>query len=94
MDLSVLDEWTGEVMDYRQLRKHPNYAAPWTTSNPNDVGRLRQGTGRNTEGTGQLVEGTDTFFIVHYNEIPANRRKEITYTSVLCEVRPQKEDRN
>ena len=50
--------------------------------------------GRNTEVTGQLVEGTDTFFVVHYDDIPSDRRKEITYTLVVCKVRPQKEDHN
>ena len=29
-----------------------------------------------------------------YNDIPKERRKEITYTSVVCEVRPQKDDPN
>ena len=38
--------------------------------------------------------GTDTFFVIHYDEIPADRRKYITYTLVVCEVRPQKEDPN
>ena len=94
MALPVLDEGTVQLMDYRQLRKNPNYAATWITSYSNDVGRLCQGIGRNMEGTGQLVEGTDTFLVVHYNDIPANRGKEITYTSVVCEVYPQKEDPN
>ena len=58
------------------------------------MGRLCQGMVRSTEGKGKRVEGTDNFFVVKYNEIPTYRRKEITYTSVVCEVRPQKEDPN
>ena len=78
-------------MDYRQLRKHPTYASTWNTSYSNEMGRLRQGIGRNKKGTGQRIEGTDTFFAVYYDDIPAGRRKEITYTLVICKVRPQKE---
>ena len=94
MDLPVLYEETGQLMEYCQLLKHPKYAATWTTSYSNEMGRLCQGIGRNTEGTGKRVKGTDTFFFVHYDDIPSDRRKEIVYTSVLCEVRPQKEDPN
>ena len=81
-------------MEYRQLRKNLNYAATWTTSYSNEMGRLFQGIGRNTEGTGQRVEGTDTFFFVQYDDIPANRRKDTTYTLVVYDVCPQKEDPN
>ena len=81
-------------MEHCQLRKHPKYAATWTTSYSNEMGRLFQGIGRNTKGTGKRVEGTDTFFVVHYNDIPAKRRKDITYTLVVCKVHPQKEDPN
>ena len=81
-------------MEYREICKHPKYAATRTTSYSNEMGRLCQGIGKNTEGTGKCVKGTYTFFFIHYHDIHANRRKEITYTSVVCEVRPQKEDPN
>ena len=48
----------------------------------------------NAEGTRQCVKGTDTFSVANYNDIPVNRRKEMTYTSVFCEVHPQKENPN
>ena len=54
------------------------------------MGRLCQVIGKNTECTGKSVEGTDTFFIIHYHDIPDDRSKDITYTSVVCEVLPQK----
>ena len=60
----------------------------------NEMGRLCQVIGKNTEGKGKRVEGMDTFFVTHYHDILAKRRKEITYTSVVCKVRPQKEDPN
>ena len=90
MDFPVINEDTAQLMEYRQLRKHPKYAATWTTSYSNETGRLCQGIGKNTEGTGKRVKVTDTFFVIHYHDIPSDRRKEITCTSVVCKVRPQK----
>jgi len=34
------------------------------------------------------------FFAIQYDDIPADRRKEITYSSVVCEVKSHKEDPN
>ena len=94
MAFPVLDEETGKLMEYQQLRKHPKYATTWTTSYSNDMGRICQEIVNNTEGTGKRIESTDTFFVIHYHDTPANRHKEIIYTSVVCEVRLQKEDPN
>ena len=46
------------------------------------------------EGQGQHIKGTDTFFVTRFEDIPPERCKEITYTSIVCEVRPQKADPN
>ena len=75
MDFPVLDEETGQLMEYCQLRKHPNYTTTWTTPYSNEMGRLCHGIGRNAEGTVQRVDGTDTYFFVYYNDIPAERLK-------------------
>jgi hypothetical protein len=40
------------------------------------------------------VAGTDTFRPIHLHDIPADRHSDVTYTRVVCEVRPQKEDPN
>ena len=32
------------------------------------------------------------FYVIDYKDIPINRRKEITYTKVVCKVRPEKDD--
>ena len=40
------------------------------------------------------VEGTDTFFLIRFEDIPDDRRKEITYTKVVCKVRPEKSNPN
>ena len=58
------------------------------------MGRLCLGVGKGPNGSGQRIEGADTFFVIDYENIPHDRRKDITYTFVLCTVRPQKEDHN
>jgi hypothetical protein len=40
------------------------------------------------------VEGTNTFFRINYNDIPVTKRKEIFHTSMVCKVRPEKDDPN
>ena len=64
MSFPVLDKDMGQLVEYCQLRKHPNYAATCTTSYANEMGRLCQRIESNAEGTGQRVEGMDTFFVV------------------------------
>lgn len=49
----------------------------------NEIGRLAQGMpGR--------VDGTDMFFFIEQHQIPANRRKDVTYSRIVCNVRPEK----
>ena len=91
MVFTVLDEDTGQLMEYRKIRKHPRYATTWTKFYSNDMGRLCQGIVNNTVGTGKHIKGTDILFVIYYRNIPDDRRKETTYTSVVCEVRQQKE---
>ena len=91
----VLDASTGQQLEHRQLRRHPAYKQVWDTSYANELGRLCQGIGHDdATATKQRVEGTDTFRPIHYNDIPPDRRSDVTYTRVVCEVRPQKEDPN
>ena len=56
----------------------------------NELCRLCQGIGNSTDGTGKRVKGTDTFFFIRFEDIPANRRKEINYTKVVCNVCQEK----
>ena len=91
----VLDHDTGTTLEHRQLRRHPKYREIWDTSYGNELGRLCQGIGRDpTDPTKQRVEGTDTFRPIKYDDIPHDRRIDVTYPRVVCEVRPQKEDPN
>eukprot|EP00804_Cyclotella_cryptica_P025032 CCRYP_015948-RA/>CCRYP_015948-RA protein AED:0.28 eAED:0.33 QI:0/0/0/0.75/1/1/4/0/587 len=76
----VLDHDTGKSLEYRQLRKHPKLGTIWNKH------------WRQPAGDGKRVEGTDTFYVIDYEDIPIDRRKEITYTKVVCKVRPEKTD--
>jgi hypothetical protein len=67
----------------------------WDKSYANELGRLCQGVGTNPDGPSpKRIEGTDTFRVIQYHDIPANRRLDVTYTRVVCEVRPHKQDPN
>ena len=91
----VLDAASGKTLEHRQLRNHPAYKEVWDTSYANELGRLCQGVGTHAEDpSAKRVEGTDTFKPIHYQDIPPERRLDVTYSRVVCEVRPQKADPN
>ena len=67
----------------------------WDESYANELGRLCQGIGKDPlNPTTKRVDGTDTFRPIPYHSIPTDRHKDITYTRVVCEYRPQKKDPN
>jgi hypothetical protein len=90
-EASVLDENTGNFLEWHQLHNHPTLSATWNTSYANELGRLFQGiaTGPNE---GKHVKGTNTLYPIPYDKIPSNRRREITYSKVVCKVQPEKGD--
>ena len=92
--LPVLNEYTGQTLEYRQHRQHPDFHKIWNHSYANKLGRLCQGIGTSPDGTRKRIKGTDTFFVIRFENIPADRRSEITYTKVVCKVRPEKSDPN
>ena len=93
--LPVLDPATGRLLEHRQLRSHPDYKSIWDQSYANELGRLCQGIGTNNSNpTGKRVDGTNTFRPIAYTDIPSDRRQDVTYSRVVCEVRPTKDDPN
>ena len=44
--------------------------------------------------TGKSTKGIDTFCAIRIKNIPRDRRKGITFTKVVCKLRPKKEDPN
>ena len=84
---AVLDDNTGELMEYRHLIRHPAYKEIWTKSMGKEIGRLAQG----LDG---VVEGTDTLDFIAKHEIPPDRWKDVTYARIVCNYRPEKADPN
>ena len=90
----VLDSKIGRTLGYRQLRNYPKFHQVWIELYANEIGRICKGIGTSPDASGKRVEGTTTFLVINYDVIPANRCKEITYTKVVCKVRPEKVDPN
>ena len=61
------------MMEYQHLIKDPKYKQTWLNSCSNELGRLMQG----REST--QLSGANTMTIVNFNNIPKDRRKDITY---------------
>ena len=84
---AVLGKETGDLLEYRHLIKHSNHKKVWGDAFGKEVGRLAQ-------GLPGIVEGTDTLNLIFKNEIPADRFKDVTYSRIVCNYRPEKKDPN
>ena len=91
---SVLEQEIGKKLNYGQLRKHPRFQETWNKSFSNEMGILCQEVGKGLNGKGKIIEGTNTFFVIKFENIPQDRLNKICYTSVVCEVRPDKKEPN
>eukprot|EP00957_Ditylum_brightwellii_P132986 10140001-Ditylum_brightwellii.AAC.1 len=74
-------------MEYRDLIKDPKYMNVWKHLFSNEIGQLAQGLKRGTKGT-------DTILFVRHDEIPDDRKRDATYGRIVCDYRPQKEEKN
>ena len=79
---------TGQLLQYHQLLKHPRFREAWSILAANEFGRLAQ------QGCENKVKGTDTIFFIHKHEIPADRLKDVTYVSMVCQVVTEKDEPN
>ena len=82
---AVLDEETGELMEYRRVMKNPKYRELYAQSYSKELGRLAQ-------GIPGKVEGTNTIFFIDRADVPAERWKDVTYGRVVVNYRPEKSD--
>jgi hypothetical protein len=87
----VFDENTGNFLEWHELQNHSTLSTTWNTSYANKLGCLCQGIGTGPN-KGKCNKGTNTLFPIPYDKIPANRHREITYSKVMCKVRPEKGD--
>ena len=82
---AVLDQETGQLLEYRQLLKHPKLKELWNRSAADEFGRLAQGIkGR--------VKATDTIRFIFKHEVPTDRFKDVTYIKFICTIRTEKKD--
>ena len=84
---AVLDEETGDLLEYRHLFKHLNHKKVWVGVFGKEVVCLSQ-------GLPGIVEGTDTLNFIFKHEIPSDRFKDVTYARIVCNYRPEKKDHN
>jgi hypothetical protein len=82
-----MDEYTGDMLEYRHLVKIPKYRAVWSKAFGKEIGRLAQG----QKG---VVDGTNALFFIPQSEVPPKRRKDITYARICADHRPEKADPN
>jgi len=75
---AVIDDETGEVMEYRHLLKDPKHRKRWQTSFSKEIRRL--------------ATGTKTIKFVSKSTIPRERLSDITYARIVCNERPEKKE--
>ena len=80
----IYDADTQDYLNYRQLMRDPKHKDIWARSSANEFGRLTQGL---KDGR---VKGTNTMRYITKNQIPKDRRKDVTYASFTCDYRPNK----
>ena len=75
---SVLDDETGDLLEYRHLLKHPKYNDVWSQSFGKEIPRL--------------ATAIKTIAVLTKQEIPRDQRKDITYGRIVCAYCSKKED--
>jgi hypothetical protein len=84
---TIYDEETNTYLNYRQLMRHPKYKEVWSKSAANEFGRLTNGT---KDGR---VQGTRTIRFIRKEDVPDDRKKDVTYGSFSCDLKPNKEEK-
>jgi hypothetical protein len=77
---AVLDNDTGNLLEYRLLIKNPKYKEVWSKSFAKEIRRL--------------ADTTKTIVFVAKHQIPHWRQKEITYGRIVCNYRSEKANPN
>ena len=73
---AVLDDDTGDLLEYHHLIKHPKYRDTWSQSFGKEVRRL--------------ATTTETIFFINKHKIPTERRGDVTYGRIVCDYRESK----
>jgi hypothetical protein len=76
---AVLDDETGDLLEYRHLMKHPKYKDIWTKSFGTEIHCL--------------ATTTETIFFVQKEDIPCVGRGNKTYARIVCTFCDGKKDK-
>ena len=82
---AIINGETGELLEYRHIRKNPKYRDAWGILLGNEIGRLAQG----MKGRAKVA---NTVSFIKKEELPQNRFRAVTYDRVVCDVREGKSD--
>ncbi len=86
--MTVMDQDTGKLLNYRQLMNSPKYKKAWSLSAANEFGQFANGIG------GCIKNPTNTIKFISQHKVPADRKKDITYGQFVCLVRTKKAEHN
>jgi hypothetical protein len=76
---AVLDDDTGDLLEYRHLIKHPKHKDTWSKSFGKEIRRL--------------TTVTETIFFINKTQIPEDRKRDETYARIVCVFRDGKKDK-
>ena len=82
---TVLNQETGEMMEYRNVMKTSKYRELYEKAYARELSRL-------SHGIPGLADGTETIFFIDKNNVPSDRWKDVTYGKIVVNYRPEKED--
>eukprot|EP00804_Cyclotella_cryptica_P018248 CCRYP_005977-RA/>CCRYP_005977-RA protein AED:0.36 eAED:0.36 QI:0/-1/0/1/-1/1/1/0/334 len=82
---AVIDNKTGDSLEYRHLIKHRKYKEIWTRSYANELGCL----------TNSIcdIPGTKTIQYIQKCDIPKGRLKSVTFSKIVIVEHPQKKEK-
>ena len=86
--MAVMDEETGQLLNYRQLLHSAKYKKQWSTSSASEFGWLANGIGN------KIKNPTNTIQFIHKKDIHQDRKTDVTYGSFVCSVRSEKKEKN
>eukprot|EP00804_Cyclotella_cryptica_P017098 CCRYP_003348-RA/>CCRYP_003348-RA protein AED:0.29 eAED:0.29 QI:0/0/0/1/1/1/2/0/539 len=82
---TVLNDETGELMEYRHLVASPKYRDTWKNAYGKELGRLAQ-------GLPSIFKGTDTIVFIQRTHVPQDRWKDVMYGRIVANFHPEKDD--
>jgi hypothetical protein len=86
---TIYNEEMNTYLKYRQLMGHPKYKKVWSKSSANKFGRLANGL-----ADWRIEKPTKTIRFIRKEDVPADRRKDVTYGSFSCDYKPNKKEQN